>query len=186
MIKQRDREEAKKLMDDYSRRELERERQWKNKYNNISNHIDNNMNNYAQQILKSNLKRQMTEKQKEENAIKEQKQKLDNDYLNQLAQRKAQQQEMNKTIQAQVNEKKNQGKLYNIESQLMKEKAKDIKDLDEQMKNERKRQQIEYKNMLNSQIQFNNKIKLQGNMTAVEKQLNKVDLKAYKNNDKNI
>ena len=40
--------------------------------------------------------------------------------------------------------------------------------------------------MLNNQIHFQNNIKLQGTMTAVEKQMNKVDLKAYKQGNKSL
>ena len=46
--------------------------------------------------------------------------------------------------------------------------------------------QLVYREMLNSQVQFQNSIKMQGTMTAVEKKLNKVDLKAYKQGNKSV
>ena len=49
-----------------------------------------------------------------------------------------------------------------------------------------KKRQIMYREMLGNQIQFNRDIKLQGTMTAVEKQLNKADLKAYKQRNKSV
>ncbi len=52
------------------------------------------------------------------------------------------------------------------------------------LKEERKRQMEMYKGILDSQVNYNKELSQNGNMTNVEKRLNKHDLIAYKNYDK--
>lgn len=97
---------------------------------------------------------------------------------------------MTNTIHMQVKEKQHQGHLNNqifgLESQKMRERVSEIKEVDNYLKDEKRKRQLLYREMLANQIHFKDQIKMHGNMTAVEKQLNKLDLKAYQNNDKNV
>lgn len=110
--------------------------------------------------------------------------------MNMLAHKQEQLMNTNNTIQKQVSEKRNQGQLDNqifgIESQRVQQKAQEIRAVDNYIRSEKKKRQLLYRDMLGSQIDFKNKIQMQGNMTAVEKQLNRPDLKAYQNSDKNV
>lgn len=54
-----------------------------------------------------------------------------------------------------------------------------------EMAAKKKQQQEFYRNMLDQQKNLNNQIRGYGNMTSVEKKMNKVDLNAYKNYDNN-
>ena len=47
----------------------------------------------------------------------------------------------------------------------------------------RKKNQANYKKMLDQQVNVKNQFKMYGNMTSVEKALNRPDLEAYKNYD---
>lgn len=97
---------------------------------------------------------------------------------------------MNKTIGKQLEEKDHKHRLnshlFSIENEKLKQKVEEIQNVDKQLQNERKKRQLLYKDMLNNQIEFKRRMQKQGNMTSVEKQLNKADLKAFKNNDKNV
>lgn len=141
-------------------------------------------------MLQNDQKRQLTEEMRQNEVIQQHKKKLDSEYLNQLAWRNAQQADMNKTLSRQLSEKRNNDKLgnqlYTIESTKVKQKEQEVNHLENHIKNEKKERQQIYKDLLRSQIEFNKHIKMQGNMTAVEKQLNRADLKAFKNNDKNV
>jgi hypothetical protein len=145
---------------------------------------------YQNKVLKASLEREKSEENRMKNYISEYKSKVESDYLTQLAQRQAQQEMMNKTIGKQLEEKDHKNKLnshiFTIENQTLKEKVEEIQNVNRQLQNERKKRQMLYKDMLNNQIEFKKRMSKQGNMTSVEKQLNKADLKAFKNNDKNV
>lgn len=189
-FKVKDTEEAKQMMNDYSLKELQRENEYREKFNNINRNMEKNINNFNQNVLKANLQRQTSQQLKETQAINEYKQKMEKDYINQVTQHKSQVMDTNSVIQQQLYDKKHTIKLndqvFNYESSKVKEKVQEIMSVDEQMREEKKKRQLMYRDMLGSQIQFNQNIKLQGTMTAVEKQLNKVDLKAYKQGNKSV
>ena len=63
---------------------------------------------------------------------------------------------------------------------IVKQRANEIQQVEQQIKKEEKQRQQLYKQMLGSQIEFNKHIKMQGNMTETEKRLNKAQLHAYK------
>jgi hypothetical protein len=190
LLRERDVEESKQLMSDYTRKEIQREENYRNMYKNINNNMERNLNQYSEHVLKSNLQRQISEEAKRQEDIKRYNQKLENGYRNQVAQREAQKQEMTNTIHMQVKEKQHQGHLNNqifgLESQKMRERVSETKEVDNYLKDEKRKRQLLYREMLANQIHFKDQIKMHGNMTAVEKQLNKLDLKAYQNNDKNV
>lgn len=186
----KDTEEAKQLMNDYTMKELQREQQYRDKFSNINRSMEKNINNFNQNVLKVNLQRQMSQQTKESNSINEYKQKMEKDYQDQVAQHKSQVLETNNIIQQQLYDKKHAIKLndqvFDYESSKVKQKAQEIMTAEELLREDKKKRQLMYREMLGSQIQFNQNIKLQGTMTAVEKQLNKVDLKAYKQGNKSV
>lgn len=57
--------------------------------------------------------------------------------------------------------------------------------LNEEKAKERRDNQLAYKQMLDQQVDIKNKFKMYGNMSSIEKSLNKGDLHAYKNFDSN-
>lgn len=65
----------------------------------------------------------------------------------------------------------------------MKRKTELAKQAEEEEILKKKQQQLSYKEMLDQQNQLRNKMRMHGNMTGVEKQLNKDDLTAWKNYD---
>ena len=57
--------------------------------------------------------------------------------------------------------------------------------LDQAAVGERKQKQVLYRELLNQQVQYNREMQGYGNMTDVEKKMNREDLYAYKNYDNN-
>ena len=64
-------------------------------------------------------------------------------------------------------------------------KGAQVSQLDALNRQEKREKQAKYKEMLDNQMQFNSHLKLYGNMTNVEKKMNKDDLKAWQNYDDN-
>lgn len=54
------------------------------------------------------------------------------------------------------------------------------------MGSEKRAKQQMYRELLNTQIQYQQEMKGYGNMTELEKKLNRVELQAYKHYDKNV
>ena len=104
--------------------------------------------------------------------------------LKQDENRKMQLMNTHNTIKTQMQEKSKLRKLGDelgqIEVQRTSDRIYEINSFDQMLKDDKKKRQEMYKQMLNSQIQYKNGIKSFGNMTQVEKQMNKDDLKAYK------
>eukprot|EP00347_Sterkiella_histriomuscorum_P016860 403351572 len=71
------------------------------------------------------------------------------------------------------------------QAQEIQRKAQEAKRLEEEEIQKRKQQQMDYRDMLDQQNKLKQKMKLHGNMTGVEKQMNKDDLIAWKNYDNN-
>ena len=190
IIAQKDTEEAKRLMSEYTKNELDREEAYRKKYNTINHDMQQKCSKYSENVLRSNLQRQVEEESKRKEEVTRYNQKIESDYLDQLSLRKTQQNHANLTNQKQLREKNHKSTLnshlFTLESQQIKDKAMEIQSNENQYKNEMKKQQLLYREMLGNQVDFKNRMRMQGNMTSVEKQLNKVDLKAYQNNDKNV
>ena len=55
--------------------------------------------------------------------------------------------------------------------------------IEQALNGERKAKQVMYRELLNTQIQYQKDLKGYGNMTELEKKMNRVDLAAYKNYD---
>ena len=60
------------------------------------------------------------------------------------------------------------------------------KQIENVVSGERKAKQILYRELLDTQLQYAKELKGYGNMTEFEKKMNRVDLQAYKNFDKNV
>ena len=71
--------------------------------------------------------------------------------------------------------------MKNIELEESEMKVHDHKNFEQLKQSVNKHKQLTYKEMLDNQISVRNSLKVYGNMTNVEKQLNKDDLEAYKN-----
>ena len=54
------------------------------------------------------------------------------------------------------------------------------------MSGERKAKQNLYRELLDTQVQYQKELQGYGNMTEFEKKMNRVDLQAYKNYDNNV
>lgn len=55
--------------------------------------------------------------------------------------------------------------------------------MEEHLVNNKRDMQLKYKDMLDKQLEVKNQFKMYGNMSSIEKALNKNDLEAYKNFD---
>eukprot|EP00343_Euplotes_focardii_P002054 CAMPEP_0205803252 /NCGR_PEP_ID=MMETSP0205-20121125/5853_1 /ASSEMBLY_ACC=CAM_ASM_000278 /TAXON_ID=36767 /ORGANISM="Euplotes focardii, Strain TN1" /LENGTH=241 /DNA_ID=CAMNT_0053071039 /DNA_START=6 /DNA_END=728 /DNA_ORIENTATION=+ len=71
-----------------------------------------------------------------------------------------------------------------IEAQRVTERVNEVNLFDQKLKEDKTRQNM-YRQMLSSQIQYNQGLKAYGNMTQIEKSMNKGDLKTYKSYDSN-
>ena len=122
-------------MEEYSWKELQREQEYKNKYSSINANMERKLNDYNKNVLRNNLKKQIDEQLKEDNQVKEYKQKLENDYIKEVSQRNTQLMETNSVIQQQIQDKKHNGELNNqlfdYESQRMKDREMEIKNVDD-------------------------------------------------------
>lgn len=189
-IHQRTVEESKRLMDDYSMKELKNEQQYKDKFSNINQHMKRNIDKYMDNVLNQDRKRQMSEESRQKTHIDRYNKRLEQDHIKRLNWQHSQQLDMNKSLTKQIHESLNSkmlnSQLFDMESKLVKEKQFQIDSIENQMRNDKRKRQQVYKDLLASQIDFNNKIKMHGNMTKVEKSFNKQDLKAYKSYDKNV
>ena len=58
--------------------------------------------------------------------------------------------------------------------------------VEEALKGDRKAKQALYRDLLNTQMQYQKELRGYGNMTELEKKINRVDLAAYKNYDNKI
>ena len=72
-------------------------------------------------------------------------------------------------------------KMKNYDLEEVQQKVNQSKNMEFLQQNYDKQKKINYKAMLDNQINVRNQLQLYGNMTSVEKQINKQDLEAYKN-----
>jgi hypothetical protein len=189
-IQQKNVEESKKLMDEYSMNEIQKEQQYRDKFSSINNHMKRNLDKYVDNVMTHDRKRQLSEDVRQTSNIHEYNQKKEHDHMYKLGLQQSQQLDMNKTLSTQVHENANSKmlttQLFNIESQMVKQKQNQIQTMEDTMKSDKKKRQQDYKDLLASQIDFNSKVKLQGNMSKAEKDFNRIDLKAYKSYDHNV
>ena len=110
--------------------------------------------------------------------------KLEKEHLANLTNKRLQLNDTNRVISDQVHEKAKlrtiNDHIYNHDRNKVREHAHEVQTVDNEAKNARKQQQIAYREMLGSQVEFNKQIKMQGTMTETEKKFNKSQLTAYK------
>ena len=179
--------ENRKLMDDYARREISNEQDYRNKFINFDNNMMKRMKDYNNHVMKPHLQKEANKSMIESKNINEYNKRLENDEMNQFNRRKMQIMETSLEQKNQMFEKaKNsnlQAQIGQLENDRTNERIFEISSFDNMLKEDKKKRQEMYRQMLNSQIQYNNGLKAFGNMTRVEKEMNKDDLKAYKRHD---
>jgi hypothetical protein len=176
--------ESRKLMDDYAQKQINNEQDYRNKFTKFDENLQKRMKDYNHFVMKPNLEKESNLSQIQRKNMDEYNRKLAEDERKQDEARKMQLINTHNTIKTQMQEKskmKNLGnELGQIEVQKTSDRIYEINSFDQMLKEDRKKRQEMYKQMLNSQIQYKNGIKAFGNMTQVEKKLNKDDLYAYK------
>lgn len=176
--------ESKKLMDEYAKKEMMNEQNYKNKFSKFDEGLQKRMSDYNSYVMKPTLEKQSNLSQIEQKNIQEYNRKLAEDERRQEEARKMQLLTTHNVIKTQMHEKNKMKKLGDelgqIEVQKTSDRIYEINSFDQMLKEDKKKRQEMYRQMLQSQIQYNNGLRAFGNMTKVEKQLNKDDLKAYK------
>jgi len=180
--------ESRKLMDDYARKEMINEQEYKNKFSRFDQGMVDRQKNYSNYVIKPTLEKQSKLDQIESKNMAEYNKKREENELGREAWRKAQLMNTSTEQRNQMAELSKQRMLDNefrqIETKNTSERANEINTFDQMIKDDKKKRQDMYREMLSSQIQYNKGLKAMGNMTYVEKKLNKMDLRAYKNNGK--
>lgn len=181
--------ETRKMMDDYARKEMINEQNYRNKFSKFDQNMQKRLNDYNNYVMKPTLEKQTNLDMIERKNIA--------DYNRRQAELERQQDELRKNqmkttsnvLKTQIQEK---NKLQNLKSELgqievqrTSDRVYEINSFDQMLKEDKKKRQEMYRQMLTSQIQYNNGLKSFGNMTKVEKMMNKDDLRAYKKFDNN-
>ncbi|CAI2360552.1 unnamed protein product [Moneuplotes crassus] len=176
-------------MKDYTQREIQRENDYKHKFSVKNNRIQQNMDRYVEGTRKQQ-QRQLSEELKLENSRQMYNKKLENDFYHQQSLRNHKQSQAYETLCAQVKDRnlKNQFTEYvnDMERQNIRQKTIECNNIQKSIHNSTKKRQMMYKEMLKDQIEAKKKLRTNGNMTAVEKQMNRAELKAYKNYDNQL
>lgn len=190
IVLQQSKEEDRQLMSEYAMKEIKREQEYKDRLSKINKEIELKQNKYAEYVLQANLKKQMSQREKEENEVRLYQQKQEKEFLVKKQLKEAQYKNMAETIRKQINDKSNYGslgnQLHDIEVEQRREQEQQVRSIEDLMKSEKRKKQLEYREMLGSQIHFNNNMKLQGTMTAAEKEINRGNLKAYKHGNSKL
>jgi len=184
-MKQQSVREAKQLMDEYAQKEIENELNFKNKFTKFDKNMEQRAREYNNYVMKPNIDKQCKLDMIEDKNVDEYNQRRAQDEMGREAWRKAQMLQTSTEQRNQMNEqhkmKKLNGEFKNIEVQRTSERVSEVNTFDNMLREDKKKRQDMYREMLSSQIQYNKGLKAMGNMTQVEKKLNKQDLKAYKN-----
>ena len=181
--------EAKKLMEENEQRERFKEYQNSQKYNNF-NQFQNQINqSYRDQVARPELEKmqkmnQILRKQEEEVKRKQEMDQIqrDNAQKNWRLNNRA-------AIEMQIRDKQSGRKVgeteFEVDYNNRLKHERDVNDVEYFEKFKKKQQQNEYKEMLDTQLRVSKQRRLYGNMTGVEKRINKDDLLAWKNYDHN-
>lgn len=176
--------ESRKLMDDYAQKEMNNEQNYRNKFTKFDENLQKRMSDYNNFVMKPNMEKETNLYQIQRKNIDDYNRKKADEERKQDVTRKMQLIDTHNTIKSQMQEKnkiKRLGdELGQIEVQKTSDRIYEINSFDQMLKEDQKKRQEMYKQMLNSQIQYKNGIKAFGNMTQVEKKMNKDDLYAYK------
>lgn len=181
--------EARKMMDEYARREVMNEQDYKNKFSKFDQNLQKRLNDYNNYVMRPNIEKQYAQDSIEKKNIEEHNRRQAEEEQRQEQLRKNQLKNASNVIREQMSEKNRMKKLNSelgqIENQRTSDRAMELSTFDQMIKEDKKNRQDMYRQMLNSQIQYNQGLKAFGNMTHVEKKMNKEDLKAYKKFDNN-
>ena len=189
MMREQSVRENRKLMDDYARKQISNELEYQNKFQKYDKNMEKRMHDYNQYVMKPKIQKDANMTMIERKNIDDYNKKQEINEKYQQDMHKMQVMETSKEIKNQMNEK---SKLKQLDSQIgllenerTTNRAFEITSFDQMLKDDKKKRQDMYRQMLQSQIQYNNGLKSFGNMTQVEKNMNKDDLKAYKRYDNN-
>lgn len=142
--------------------------------------IDDHMKRYMSKVYEKEAEKRSQSLQRERNAEHAYHKKVENAYQQREGERRNQQadnysfiknQQVKNTLQ-----RSHQSQMLDLEKGQMRDKYLEIKSVDQKLVDERRAKQKVYRDMLQSQIDVSSKMKLMGNMTHVEKQMNKDDL----------
>ena len=165
--------ESKKLMDEYAKRELQNEQEYRNKFSKFNQGMETRMKDYNQFVMKPSLDKQSKLDQIERKNESEYLKRREDAELGRDAWRKAQLMNTSTEQKNQINEHYNQKRLDNefhrLEVANTSARVNEINTFDRMVKDDKKKRQNMYREMLSSQIQYNKGLKAMGNMTYVEK-----------------
>ena len=182
-------EENKKLMAQSEFQHRNRDYQDSVKYNNFNKFQDKINQNYREHVFKPEHEkaskfRQIINKQEEEA-----KKRLDTDAHNRENAQRYWRMSNRAGIEKQIRDKMNGTKVgeteFNVDMRNRLQHETDVKDVEHFEKFTKKAEQNQYKDMLDTQVRGSKQRRMYGNMTGVEKSLNKDDLVAWKNYDHN-
>jgi len=182
-------EENKKLMAQSEFQHRNRDYQDSVKYNNFNKFQDKINQNYHEHVFKPEHEkaskfRQIINKQEEEA-----KKRLDTDAHNRENAQRYWRMSNRAGIEKQIRDKMNGTKVgeteFNVDMRNRLQHETDVKDVEHFEKFTKKAEQNQYKDMLDTQVRGSKQRRMYGNMTGVEKSLNKDDLVAWKNYDHN-
>jgi hypothetical protein len=181
--------ESKKLMDDYAHKEMVNEFEYRNKFSKFDEGMQKRQQDYNSFVMKPHIEKHSKLDMIERKNIAEYDEKRYQDEVGRDAWRKHQLMSTSNEVKNQITEKSKMQKLNSelgdMEVQRTTDRVSEINTFDQMIKNDKKQRQDMYRQMLNSQVQYNKGMKSFGNMTAVEKMMNRDDLKAYKVYDNN-
>ena len=165
--------ESKKLMDEYAKRELQNEQEYRNKFSKFDQGMETRMKDYNQFVMKPSIDKQSKLDQIERKNENEYLKRREDAELGRDAWRKAQLMNTSTEQKNQINEHYNQKRLDNefhrLEVANTSARVNEINTFDRMVKDDKKKRQNMYREMLSSQIQYNKGLKAMGNMTYVEK-----------------
>ncbi len=165
--------ESKKLMDEYAKRELQNEQEYRNKFSKFDQGMETRMKDHNQFVMKPSLDKQSKLDQIERKNESEYLKRREDAELGRDAWRKAQLMNTSTEQKNQINEHYNQKRLDNefhrLEVANTSARVNEINTFDQMVKDDKKKRQNMYREMLSSQIQYNKGLKAMGNMTYVEK-----------------
>lgn len=183
------RAEAQTHLAENEKREIYRDYMNTNKYNNFNQFQSKANQNYLEQVSKPQLERKMKLDRIINKQVEETKRR--DDQANQYRENAHLSMRLNNraTIEKQMREKRS-GKTvgatqYEVDMRNRMNHEKNMSDIEYFERFKKKAEQSQYREMLNNQIKASKQQRLYGNMTGVEKSLNKDDLVAWKNYDHN-
>lgn len=181
--------ESKKMMEEYAKREIANEQDYRNKFSKYDQNMQKRMHDYNSYVMKPSLEKKSNMDLIERKNIDELNRRQEENEMRQDAFRRSQVQNTSNELKNQMNEKSKMNRLNSelgqIENKMTSDRAYEINTFDQMLKDDKKKRQEMYRQMLQSQVQYNNGLKNFGNMTKVEKMMNRDDLKAYKKFDNN-